>query len=270
MFQKSATKFRAEGFKALFPYTDLCGVRKARVIHPTAVYEDPKGDLYIIMMNGRQPLSATDFFVLLHQRMLASTLVQSGKSLREEFGAYDFCDRVETQAHISCTEFSENMRNKHIAVLTKSFNMGNMDDNSIYRSPIGIKTIYAVQSDLSSKEREEVHDRYKLTVKPLLCQPHEAFMFVMDDIRRTDPAGLISIECGPTITGPLYSGSVKTARNPVDTLYLTRYQGPIRSDAVGPKFSSVSEISKTFKLESSTSEVGQDGGKWIFEQWNKL
>ena len=91
----------------------------------------------------------------------------------------------------------------------------------------------------------------------------------MEDIMRTDPAGLISIECGPTITGPLYSGSVKSASNPVDTLYLTRYQGPIRNDAVGPRFSSISEISRTFKLESSTTEASEDGGKWLFEQWNK-
>ena len=148
------------------------------------------------------------------------------------------------------------MRNKHIAVLTRSFNMGNMDDNTIYRSPLGIKTIYAAQSDLTLKEREDIHDRYKLTVKPLLCSPQEAFSFVMDDIRRADHGGLISIECGPTITGPLYSGSVKTDNNPVDTLYLTRYQGPIRSDAVGPRFSSINELSRTFKLESTTNEVG--------------
>ena len=101
--------------------------------------------------------------------MLASTLVQSGKSLRDEPGAYDYNDRVGTQAHISWTEYSEIMRNKQIAVLTKSFNMGNMDDNTIYRSPLGIKTIYAAHLDLTLKEREDIHDKYKLTVKPLLC-----------------------------------------------------------------------------------------------------
>jgi hypothetical protein len=54
---------RSENFKRLFPKFDLTG---NKLIHPTAVLEDPNGEFFILKMNGLQPLSATDFFVLWH------------------------------------------------------------------------------------------------------------------------------------------------------------------------------------------------------------
>ncbi len=86
---------RAQLFKTIFPAfnpVNTTGITK--VIHPTAVYEDPKGDLYILLINGLQPKSATDFFVLWNIRMTSEALIQSGKSLREEHDAMSYVDRV--------------------------------------------------------------------------------------------------------------------------------------------------------------------------------
>jgi hypothetical protein len=59
------------------------------------MYQQPNtGELIILLMNGLQPKSATDFFVLWHLRMIADTLLQSGKSLREEHDAISYVDRV--------------------------------------------------------------------------------------------------------------------------------------------------------------------------------
>ena len=117
---------------------------------------------------------------------------------------------------------------------------------------------------------------YKLSIKKLACLPQDAFSFVLNDMKSVDQSGLVSIECGPTITGPLYAfdrvKNVPLFKNPVDTLYLSRYTGPVREDALGPRFSSVSEILATFKLASTFSEASEDGqgGQWAFEQWNRL
>jgi len=157
-------------------------------------------------------------------------------------------------------------------VLTKRFDMKSLEDNFIYKSSIGRKLIYAAHSDLTSIEKARLNEDFKLSVRLLPTESKDPFMFVINDMKREDPAGLISIECGPTLTGPLYS-SVKNegpVENPVDALYLSRYTGPVRDDALGPRFSSLSEISKTFKLMSSNHEVSHDGGVWTFEQWDKI
>ena len=77
---------------------------------------------------------------------------------------------------------------------------------------------------------------------------------------------IITIECGPTATGPLYHHH-QVAFNPISTLFLTRYRGPILREAVGPKFPSKKLISETFKRVSSVSEPAEDGkgGTWTFE-----
>jgi hypothetical protein len=63
----------------------------------------------------------------------------------------------------------------------------------------------------------------------------------------------------------------KFAKNrPIDILFLTRYLGPIRQDALGPRFSTVDEISESYQLMSSFTEKTDDlKGSWTFEQWNK-
>ena len=95
---KTSGNIRTAIFKSIFPNTDIGSTTRGKVIHPTAVYEDSKGDFHILLMNGKQPVSKTDFFVLWHQRMAASTLIQSGKSLREEFHAFSYNERVDSQA----------------------------------------------------------------------------------------------------------------------------------------------------------------------------
>lgn len=55
------TAKREDNFKRIFPLSDFT---KPHLIHPTAVYETKEKDLFILKINGLQPKSATDFFVL--------------------------------------------------------------------------------------------------------------------------------------------------------------------------------------------------------------
>ncbi len=95
----SSRLLRANKFKGIFPaFNPNAKLRSGQplVIHPTAMYQHPaSGDLIILLMNGLQPKSPSDFFVLWHLRMIAETLIQSGKSLREEHDALSFVDRVQ-------------------------------------------------------------------------------------------------------------------------------------------------------------------------------
>ena len=61
-----------QNFKRIFPLSDFS---LPALIHPTAVYEDTKGELYILKINGLQPKSTTDFFILWQQRLMASALI---------------------------------------------------------------------------------------------------------------------------------------------------------------------------------------------------
>ncbi len=82
--------------------------------------------------------------------MIANTLIQSGKSLREEHDALSFVDRVQNQAEINNDEYESNFSHKTVAVLTRNFGMSNLDDNLIYKTEgLCKKVIYPTRSDLS-------------------------------------------------------------------------------------------------------------------------
>ncbi len=78
------------------------------------------------------------------------------------------------------------------------------------------------------------------------------------------------------MTGPLYEYDKEKNRlvneNPVDSLLLTRYRGYVRPDALGPRFTSIDDISKSFERVSSVTIPGEEsmgGGTWTFEQWDR-
>ena len=117
MFQFSSLlmgskSLRANKFKTIFPAFDQGAKLRSGlplVIHPTAMYQaSPNEELIILLMNGLQPKSSTDFFVLWHLRTISETLIQSGKSLREEHDAMSYTDRVKYQAGLSLEEYTQN------------------------------------------------------------------------------------------------------------------------------------------------------------------
>ena len=59
-------------WSTIFPRFD---VNRPQIVHPTAVYEDTNGDLYTLLINGMQPKSSTDLFILWQLRMMADVIV---------------------------------------------------------------------------------------------------------------------------------------------------------------------------------------------------
>ena len=74
-------------WKALFPKFQAT---LPQIVHPTAVYEDDKGDLFTLLINGKQPKSSTDLFILWQLRIMSTVIVQSGKTLRDEPKAMEY------------------------------------------------------------------------------------------------------------------------------------------------------------------------------------
>ena len=132
------------------------------MIHPSAVFEDPAGDFHILLMNGLQPKSSTDFLVLLHLRMMADAIISSGKSLREEPDAYSFQRRVEEQALITESEYINTLRAKKLAILTRSLSMKTFAENEIYQCSIMDKIFFPTQCHLSPYELESLRDQFRV------------------------------------------------------------------------------------------------------------
>ena len=164
------------------------------------------------------------------------------------------------------------MLDKRIAVLTRNFSFSSVEHNEIYKSKLCVKYFYPAKCDLSIDDMLEINDTYRISVKQ--HEDHDPFNQIVSDLKK-DENRLISIECGPTVTGPLYATlkmkGIPVTRNPVDILLLTRYVGKINYGAVGLRFGNIEEISKTFEKVSSVTEPGKDGAStWTFEQCNKI
>ena len=59
----SSAPLRIKRWSSIFPNFDA-HKKSHQIIHPTAVYEDHRGDLYTLKINGTQPKSSTDLFIL--------------------------------------------------------------------------------------------------------------------------------------------------------------------------------------------------------------
>ena len=169
-----------------------------------------------------------------------------------------YVDRVKNQADISEKDYLEVMKHKRVAVLTRQFNIENLKDNEIYQTDLSEKIIYPSKSELTETEKQLISSKFNISVRPVSSDVRDPFSLIVSDLKK-EPLPIkgkvpnfISIECGPTVTGPLYQ--LDSMIRPVDILFLTRYLGPVRPDALGPRFSSVSEISKNYSLMSTYKE----------------
>ena len=107
--------------------------------------------------------------------------------------------------------------------------MPNLEDNLIYKTErLCEKVIYPTASVLTSEDKNLIQAQYHIKVKDFPEGTTDHFMHILRDVKKTpiDHDGrlssFISVECGPTVTGPLYGPNYENKR-PVDMLFLTRY-----------------------------------------------
>lgn len=107
--------------------------------------------------------------------------------------------------------------------------MPTLEDNLIYKTErLCEKVIYPTASDLTSDYKKLIETQYKIKVKNFPMGTTDHFMHILRDVIKIpiDHEGrlssFISVECGPTVTGPLY-GPNYAKKRPIDMLFLTRY-----------------------------------------------
>ena len=113
-------------------------------MHPTAVYEEAHtGNLYTLLINGTQPKSTTDLFILWHLRMLSTCLIQSGKTLREEPKGMEYAPYLHEAVGIDEGEYLHVFDWKVLAVLTREYGARLLGENEAYRKAFMEKWFYA-------------------------------------------------------------------------------------------------------------------------------
>lgn len=203
-------------------------------MHSTAVYEDSRGKLYTLKLNGLQPKSVTDLSIVWSNRMMANCIIQSGKTLRDEPKALSYEPKLENLVNITWEEYQEAFRRKSLAVLTRRVTPELFEENEIYKAGIFERiTFYAKETTLNDDFCHEMQKRYRVYVHRMGKRTErnkEAFTYMIGDLKK-ETDGLTTIECGSTVTAPMYNYNEPLGRferhNPVDVLFLSRYQGVI-------------------------------------------
>jgi riboflavin biosynthesis pyrimidine reductase len=79
-------------------------------------------------------------------------------------------------------------------------------------------------------------------------------------------AETVLIEAGPTLSDEFYQLS-STGPPRVDELLLSRFEGELASEAIGPSFASSAEIPRLFPEAPTKVRVEEPGGIWRFERY---
>ena len=79
-------------------------------------------------------------------------------------------------------------------------------------------------------------------------------------------AETVLIEAGPTLSAEFYRLS-STGPPRVDELLLSRFEGELASEAIGPSFASSAEIPRLFPEAPTKVRVEEPGGIWRFERY---
>ena len=107
------------------------------------MYEEAHtGDLYTLLINGKQPKSTTDLFILWHLRMLSTCLLQSGKTLREEPKGMEYAPYLHEAVGIDEGEYLYAFNLKVLAVLTREYGARLLGENEAYRRELMEKWFY--------------------------------------------------------------------------------------------------------------------------------
>jgi riboflavin biosynthesis pyrimidine reductase len=81
-------------------------------------------------------------------------------------------------------------------------------------------------------------------------------------------AETVLIEAGPTLSEAFYRLPSTATRSPrVDELLLSRFEGEVASEAIGPSFAGREEIPKLFPEAPTSVRVEEPGGIWRFERY---
>jgi hypothetical protein len=289
--------------KERIPWESISGV-----LHITLLYDDASNAHLknIKIQSPTAPRNLFDFLLLNTTRARSSIVITSGATLRCEGGnEIKLCKPFDKDLQ-SWRRDNLGINGGTSFVMTKS---GDLSPSwPIFSTPDSLfsPVIFARENAVSG-----IQDRFTSSKVPILplskfdeCIIDEEFDSFLNALKKMLAAQgqpttwlprasskliphVISIECGPTMTGPLYETIDGKIRKdcPVDWLLLTRFSGDISSDALGENVIQKNTINHLFDLVISSSPSftfsgNQCGGasairsepalnEWTFELWKR-
>jgi hypothetical protein len=292
------------------PWNEMSGI-----LHITLLYNSPSNEYLqnIKVECPNAPRFLFDFLLLNTARSRSSIVITSAVNLRCEGGnAIKLCEPFVNDLH-NWRRDTLGIELKGTAViltrsgeLSPSWPIFSATDSFFSPTIVAQKNVVL---DIQKRFRASGDDKNNVTVPVLsldsfdgcVDQSFESFLSAMKKItlnedhslstwlpkRTKEIPHLITIECGPSMTRPLYEVDGKIRNDcPVDWILLTRYTGAISSDALGENVIRKSAINEIFDLVVTSSPIQSSGSMptssgaratgsenalkdWAFELWKR-
>lgn len=276
----------------LTPLVDWRSIQRTNsVLHVCALHDRGDGFLYNIRIGAHSPKSAEDWRCLNLARALASAVITSGNNLRTEGG---HPVEVLLPDLAAWRVAGGDVRGGSGSSGAGAHTVEPDQSIPIAASPIGVLItrghdidphwpfFYAGSVVVCTRGGEALaglHATFTRTglqppqvvvaAAPSPDLPHLSLRAVLAYVRASVcHTGIISIECGPTLTRPLYESADETAGCdeeekeegcPVDWLLLSVYKGPLHPDAAGERVLSLHRLHTLFEAVSSSGSPSTGG-----------
>lgn len=236
----------------------------AGVVHVAAVGREPDGELVVLEINQDTPRSPHDRFALDLARARADVIVTTGAILRAEPGLrYELASDRADALHTWRMDQLGRPTPPLVVVLT-----GREDIDVDHPTLHGWARPWIFTNVDCAKA---LHGRLPGHVG-LAGVPSPDLGTLIDWARRRFDARTITIEAGPSTTGPLYQPSPATGRADgqadgprlIDELMLSVFEGTIPSAARGAPFPSEQTLERLFARRHEGEVIQEDSGPWRF------
>jgi len=236
--------------------SDLSGA--AGIIHATAVWRGPSGDLVTLNINTDTPPSRHDRFVLNLTRARADAILTTGKVLREEpsvtpmlIGSHDEVAPLADWRRVVLGKEGYPLA----LVLTSGRSLDL--DHPFFRGPIPV--IVFTGHDAASEIMPAALERSIEVVSHATPSVTAAVAFLQKEMG----SDTVAIEAGPSTSLQLYRPSLM-----VDELLLSEFLGPTLPPSVkGAPFLDPEAIGQAFPNRSEPYAVEEPSGPWRFRRW---
>lgn len=226
----------------------------AGVVHVTALWPAPGGELVAIRVGEHAPKSAHDFFVLQLSRACSDAMVVTGKVLREE---PDLRYRLEGPGQLAqgLAAYRSEVRGRSVPPRLCVLTGGRVDlqhpafDGSWARP--------CVFTTLEAKARIEAEGEERGV--EIIGHPRPSLRAAIEHLRTTG-AELTTIEAGPATSGGLYDDPVS-----VDALALSLFTGKLDEAARGGAYPSLSVLEAKVGARALARRVDEPSGTWSFQ-----
>jgi riboflavin biosynthesis pyrimidine reductase len=238
--------------------SDLSGA--AGIIHATAVWRSPSGDLVTLKINADTPPSRHDRFVLNLARARADAILTTGRVLREEpsvtpllMGSHD-----EVAPLVDWRRVVLGKRSLPMALVLTSGRSLDLD-HPFFRGPVPA-TVFT-SHDAASEIMPAALERSIEVVSHATPSITAAVAF----LRKEMGSVTLAIEAGPSTSLQLYRPSLA-----IDELLLSEFIGPTIPPSVkGAPFLDPGAIEQAFPNRSEPYAVEEPSGPWRFRRWTR-